>query len=184
MIYCKSTDKVFGVITKITLLSIVIVCSLGCVQDRNGDTVMAEKNNMRIGMTVIMIPNKLVDRQKAKEFYVKTLGLNELIENPFTGEKLDANSPLILCNGKDSIILLYGVDKLSKADYLNKPGTTLVFYVDDIDKTYKNWKAKGVEFIKILWSEEESGIANCPFGRFIAFRDPFGNVHEILQPLN
>ena len=40
---------------------------------------------------------------------------------------------------------------------------------------------KGIEFIPVPWSEDDTGIGSCPFGSFIAFKDPDGNTHEILQ---
>jgi hypothetical protein len=58
----------------------------------------------------------------------------------------------------------------------------LAFVTDDIAGTVAAWRAKGVDFIRIPWSSDPSGIADSPYGPFIAFRDPSGNVHELLQP--
>ncbi len=79
-------------------------------------------------------------------------------------------------------MLVYGVERSVPVDYGKQTGVTLVLYTDDIEATVGGWRAAGVEFIPIEWSEDETGIAGCPFGRFIAFRDPFGNVHELLEP--
>lgn len=126
-------------------------------------------------MHVGLLQINVTDPAKAREFYVDTLGFPV---RPGTEDF----GVTVLDNGGGSPILLYPVDRSVQFDYPNQTGSTLVFYVDDVDKTHREWSDRGVEFIKIDWSEEESGIAPCPFGRFIAFRDPFGNVHEILQP--
>ena len=65
---------------------------------------------------------------------------------------------------------------------LRKIADALNLATDDLDGTVARWRSAGVEFVRIAWSEEDSGVAECPYGRFIAFQDPFGNVHELLQP--
>jgi hypothetical protein len=111
----------------------------------------------------------------AWDFYVGTLGFAEAPGS-------DKGSVLILENGAGPKILIYPVENSVTPNYPNQTGTTLVFYVDDIERTVEGWRSKGVEFIPVSWSEDETGIAGCPFGRFIAFKDPFGNIHEVLQP--
>ncbi|MDP8238518.1 MAG: VOC family protein [Candidatus Hatepunaea meridiana] len=134
-----------------------------------------------------LVQINVTDRKKAEEFYVHTLGFKKILVDPLTGIESGGdndNGPFFLDSGCGFPILLYplNIKKGVQFDYPNQTGVILVIYMDDIDKTYRDWRAKGVEFIKIAWSEEESGIAGCPFGRFIAVRDPFGNVFEILQP--
>ncbi len=124
--------------------------------------------------TVSLIQINVTDVAAAKEFYVDTLG--------FPMAEYGIQGVVTLLNGDGAPILLYPVEQRVEHDYPNQTGALLVFHVEDIDQTVEEWKSKGVEFIRISFSEEESGIAPCPFGRFIAFRDPFGNVHEILQP--
>lgn len=89
---------------------------------------------------------------------------------------------VILENTNGAPILIYPTERAVQVDYPNQTGSLLVFHVEDIERTIQDWSSKGVEFIRISFADDESGIATCPFGRFIAFRDPFGNVHEILQP--
>src|ERR1700722_2127456 len=79
-------------------------------------------------------------------------------------------------------ILVYPVTHRGMREYPNETGVVLAFYTDDIRSTVDAWKAKGVSFIPIAWAKDETGIADSPFGPFIAFRDPFGNVHELSQP--
>ena len=58
----------------------------------------------------------------------------------------------------------------------------LNFGADDLDGTIRDWTERGVTVVKIPWSEDDLGTANCPYGRFIPFEDPFGNTHELMQP--
>lgn len=123
-----------------------------------------------------LVQINVTDMNKAKEFYRDTLGF--AIRVPLTKE----GAPFEIVMEGAPTILVYSVEEQAKVDYSTQTGVTLCFYTQDLDQTIKTWKKKGVEFIKISWSKEESGAAECPFGRFIAFKDPFGNVHEVLQP--
>ncbi len=97
-------------------------------------------------------------------------------------EPFGAQGPFELDLGPGPTVLVYQVAKSVAVAYGEQTGLTLVIYTDDIEDTVAAWRAQGVEMIPIAWSEDESGIAPCPYGRFIAFRDPFGNAHELLQP--
>jgi catechol 2,3-dioxygenase-like lactoylglutathione lyase family enzyme len=127
-----------------------------------------------LGIGIVQI--NVTDLNRAWQFYVETLGLNgKQIFGRGKAFQLepDRNGP---------IILVYPVAKMSQRDYPNETGLTLVFYVDDLQLTVAEWRQKGVSFIPISWARDKSGIAESPFGLFIAFQDPFGNVHELLQP--
>lgn len=126
---------------------------------------------LRLGIAQINV----TDLAQAKSFYIDTLGFK-------AREIFGPNRPFALEIGGGPTVLVYEVKKSISYDYPNQTGVVLVFYTDDIESTIRDWKAKGVSFIKIGWSKDESGIAETPFGPFIAFRDPFGNVHELLQP--
>lgn len=126
---------------------------------------------LRLGIVQINV----VDLAAAREFYVGTLGFRP-------GRSFPGGGPFELANPGGPTVLVYQASRRVDHDYPAQTGTTLVFYTDDIDGTVERWRAAGVEFVRIAWSEEESGIAYSPYGRFIAFRDPSGNVHELLQP--
>ncbi|MDB5032831.1 MAG: Glyoxalase/bleomycin resistance protein/dioxygenase [Chlorobi bacterium] len=126
---------------------------------------------MAVNIGIVQI--NVTDLDRAKRFYGDILGYE------ITGGT--SGVATIESNGGPAL-LLYPVKNAAPVDYPNQTGTTIVLYVDDIEKTVAEWRGRGVEFIPIAWSTDASGIADCPFGRFIAFRDPFGNVHEILQP--
>lgn len=123
----------------------------------------------RVGIIQINV----TDLELARLFYEVKLGF-----------KPTASDGQVICYalGGDAVLLLYKVFYPAENLYPDGTGIVPVFYIEDIDQTYAEWKAKGVEFVKIAWSAVETGIAPCPFGRFIAVRDPFGNVFEILEP--
>lgn len=127
--------------------------------------------SLRVGIIQINV----TDLEAAWRFYVDTLG----IEGRWA---LGRGKPfeLTLSHGGPKV-LVYPAQNITKLDYPSGTGITLVLFTDDIRSTVAEWKAKGVPFIPIAWAKEESGIADTPFGPFIAFRDPFGNVHELLQ---
>ena len=126
---------------------------------------------LRIGIVQINV----TDLKAARIFYGDTLGIPLI-------EKFGPDTPFELDLGAGPTVLVYGVERSVPVDYGKQTGVTLVLYTDDIESTVGGWRAAGVEFISIEWSEDETGIAGCPFGRFIAFKDPFGNVHELLEP--
>jgi predicted enzyme related to lactoylglutathione lyase len=128
--------------------------------------------NLRVGIVQINV----TDLGAAWRFYVDTLGI--------TGRQtLGPGKPFELDFGRGGpTVLVYPARNVAKPDYPSGAGVTLVLFTDDIHATVAEWKAKGVPFIRIAWAKDESGIADTPFGPFIAFRDPFGNVHELLQP--
>lgn len=126
---------------------------------------------MKLGMAQINV----TDLAEARRFYSETLGL------PLR-DQWGEGRPFELNLGPGPTVLVYPVEKSAPPEYPDQTGTTLVFYTEDLDRTMTEWTERGVEWIPIAWSKEPNGAANCPYGRFIAFRDPFGNVHELLQP--
>lgn len=122
-----------------------------------------------------LIQINVTDLQAARSFYGETLGIE-------LHERFGGDGPFELELGDGPPVLVYQVERRVEVDYGNQTGLTLVLFTDDIEEKVAAWRARGVEFIPIAWSEDESGIAGCPYGRFIAFRDPFGNVHELLEP--
>jgi catechol 2,3-dioxygenase-like lactoylglutathione lyase family enzyme len=130
---------------------------------------------LRIGLIQINV----TDLDEAWRFYVETLGIpgrrNLGPNHPF---ELD----LAPGGGAAPTVLVYPVGERTRRAYPDETGVTLVFHTENVYGTVEEWKTRGVEFIPIAWSRDESGIADTPFGPFVAFRDPFGNVHELLQP--
>lgn len=122
-----------------------------------------------------LIQINVTDLHEARAFYGESLGIP--LREPF-----GPDGPFELALGDGPPVLVYQVERSVPAAYGEQTGVTLVLYTDDIETTVASWREKGVDLISIPWSEDESGIAACPYGRFIAFRDPFGNALELLEP--
>ncbi len=152
---------------------------LACICQRCVERFRAEQSatppTQAIRASVGLIQINVTDVKQARAFYADTLGF------PLHPDSEQLGLPMLDVGGT-APVLLYPAQHTVAVDYPNQTGVTLVFHVENIDATVADWRARNVELIPIAWSDNESGIASCPFGRFIAFRDPFGNVHEILQP--
>jgi hypothetical protein len=127
----------------------------------------------------------VLDLDAAWQFYVETLGIpgrsvgHEGQVDPWG---VGRGKPFELDLGAGHVVLVYHGSVLTPDVYPEGTGVTLGFFTDDLVGTIAAWRAMGVEFVPIAWSHDASGIGSSPFGPFIAFRDPFGNVHELLQP--
>jgi catechol 2,3-dioxygenase-like lactoylglutathione lyase family enzyme len=128
---------------------------------------------MTFGLGIVQV--NVTDLAEARRFYGTVLGLP--LREPF-----GPDGPFELELGPGPVVLVYRVSKSAPPGYPEQTGVTVAFRTADIVATVTAWRARGVEFVPIAWSPDRSGIANCPYGRFIAFRDPFGNVHELIEP--
>ncbi|MEE9410167.1 MAG: VOC family protein [Candidatus Heimdallarchaeota archaeon] len=118
---------------------------------------------MKVGMVQINV----TDLDKAIEWYTKVLGF-ELSEKHYY-------PPVAVDLVNDGIrLLLYKAEKETKLDYPNQSQSLIIFESDDISAKIKDMKEKGVE---LIYEEAKE----FPAGLFTAFRDPFGNVHEIVE---
>ncbi|MCL1698210.1 MULTISPECIES: VOC family protein [unclassified Lysinibacillus] len=108
----------------------------------------------------IYVPNI----EKAIDFYTTVLGFEV---NKQYGPKIvtlvHGDLPLVLEESKES-------NSISK-DFL---GVVLALKTDDIHQTVNKLREHNVEFIV-------DEPMDCPPGKVISFRDPFGNVLEYLQ---
>src|SRR5436309_447485 len=119
--------------------------------------------SLRLGLIQINVS----DLGEAWRFYVGTLGLRGA-ERFGPGKAFH----LELENGPN--VLVYPASRVTDRSYPDGTGVTLVFHTADLRATVESWKRKGVTFHRISWSRDVSGIAESPFGPFIAFSDPFG----------
>lgn len=115
------------------------------------------------------------DLSKAKEFYVKTLGLKLTDENMGLMFNLPGSGQLFI---------------YEKDDHQPATFTVLNFVVEDIDKEVEELKSKGIKFEEINFgpdggSTDEKGIMRgkaANQGPDIAwFKDPAGNFLSILE---
>ena len=110
------------------------------------------------------------DLEKAREFYVETLGLR-------TSMISEEGGVMSLDLAGDRGTLVY-----RKPDYTPATYTILNFPVDDIDKAVDELAARGVRFERYDgFEQDDKGIARAE-GPYIAwFKDPAGNVLSVLQ---
>ncbi|MDW2877999.1 MULTISPECIES: VOC family protein [Bacillaceae] len=105
------------------------------------------------------------DLTKALRFYTEVLDFEV---NKQYGPKI-----VSLAHGELPIIL----EENEGADYIDRKAATgpvLVLQTENIENEVNRLKSKGAD----LLMEEP---AACPPGKYISFRDPFGNILEYLQ---
>lgn len=128
-----------------------------------------------MALQVGIVQINVTDLGRAWSFYVDVLGMRG-------AWNIGPGRPFELDLGSGPTVLVYAVREMVQRRYPDDTGVTLVFFTDDIKTMVATWRARGVAFVPIAWADSPDGIAPTPFGRFIAFRDPFGNVHELLEP--
>ena len=117
---------------------------------------------MKLNRILIFVPSI----PNAKRFYSEVLGFEIAAESKthlsFTGAGCE--------------FVAYKCDKsAAPGDYANEARSVLVFEVTDLDAAIKNLQAHNVTILHSTPGENESG-------RYAAFVDPFGIVHEIFEP--
>jgi len=132
------------------------------------------KEGLKVKFDLSLIQIGVTDGAKAEAFYCDVLGFEK-------DEHLSMDGLPVLKSASGIPVLLYTTASPSEFRYGEQAGPILVIGVDDIEAVYHEWYSKGVEFVPVPWSEEKTGIGECPFGRFIGFKDLDGNTHEIIQ---
>ena len=102
------------------------------------------------------------DQDAALEFYTKRLGFRVITDQPFddTQRWIELGIP-----GADATLVLFTPD-----EHRDRIGTfqQITFFADDVEKTYQELRAKGVEF-----SQEPQ---TADWGTAAIFKDLDGNV--------
>ncbi len=111
----------------------------------------------------------VVELDRAKKFYVETLGL-ELLEEHAPGN-------VIVGAGEGSRLSLYQREP-HQADH-----ALATFYVQDIEEEVADLAAKGVEFVEYHAGpiQTENFIATLGDGKAAWFKDSEGNVLNLMQ---
>jgi catechol 2,3-dioxygenase-like lactoylglutathione lyase family enzyme len=118
---------------------------------------------------IAFVPTR--NREKAREFFEKTLGLRLVSDDQFA-LVFDANG-----------VMVRVVDVSGVADYKPASFTILGWSVSDIGKTVKGLQKQGVEFERFPGMEQDQlGVWNSPSGAKVAwFKDPDGNVLSLTE---
>jgi len=115
---------------------------------------------MKLAFLMIVAP----DLARAKDFYRDVLGF---------ALKSETRQRLVFA-GPD-LVIFKGARPAPNSEHGADASTTFVFTVANLDAAIADLKAKGVMFL------HDAPAAN-EFGRYAAFKDPFGNVLELLEP--
>jgi lactoylglutathione lyase len=115
---------------------------------------------------ICVIQFNVSDMDEAIRFYSSKLGF---------GIKSKEHYPdLVQLEHEGTYALLCKVNRPAQIDYPNEAQTLVNIQTDDLRKAMVELKEKGVEFIH---AEPQT----CPAGIYAAFRDPAGNVIELLE---
>lgn len=104
------------------------------------------------------------DLDKAADFYSTVLGL-----------KVKHKMPYIVVLDHDGVdLVLCQAEKPTQSSYPAGSAVVLGFPTANLAESIKSMKAKGVGLVHDAPQE-------FPQGQYVAFRDPSGNVHELLE---
>ncbi|TAK12072.1 MAG: hypothetical protein EPO32_09840 [Anaerolineae bacterium] len=114
---------------------------------------------------VCIIEIKVADMDKGRTFYEDALGM---------AVKMEKYLPDVLVMEHDGVdLILHVAEKPVSIDYPNSAQSLLIFAVDDIEAAAGRLRKAKAEIM--------DGPRPSPPGTFLAFRDPFGNVHGLMQ---
>jgi len=119
-------------------------------------------------MRIHFVSIPVTDQTRGKEFYVDQLGFVCGADEEFAPGRrwIDLTPP----GGGAGITLVTWLDAMPAGSVQG-----LVVEVDDIDATYAELAARGVQF--------NGPIDDQPWGRFASFSDPDGNGWVLREPL-
>jgi catechol 2,3-dioxygenase-like lactoylglutathione lyase family enzyme len=116
------------------------------------------------------------DYDEALAFYVGTLGF-DLIEDSYVAEQ-DKRWVVVAPPGAvESRLLLAraaGEEQSSRIGNQTGGRVFLFLYTDDFWRDYEAYRSRGLTFVREPKTE--------PYGTVAVFRDPYGNLWDLLQP--
>src|SRR5262245_26807652 len=121
-------------------------------------------------LSVYIVQLNVVGLEAGIDWYTKVLGFKVSSENNF----LHDGTTVQLEHDQGFRLILHNAENPANIDYPADVQTMVVWETKDLVGTLKDMKSKGVEFI---FSEPQQINVGC----FVAFRDPFGNVHELIE---
>ena len=113
---------------------------------------------MKFGHVMIFVN----DLEKAKWYYSELLGMETILEQ---------ENKLVFDIGGSKLIAFKCEKTTEIGDYSNEARTVLVFEVESIEHSFNEMKEMGIQFLHKKPTQ----------GKYAAFVDPFGHVHEIAE---
>ena len=115
---------------------------------------------------VCLIQINVTDMDVATDFYCNKLGFDVLSKKDYPN--------VVELVQKGIRLVLVKVTKPARIEYPNIAQTLIAIQVDDLTATLEDLKKKGVELVY-------DTPQKFPEGVYSALRDPFGNVHELIE---
>jgi len=112
-------------------------------------------------LTLLVVQNLEV----SKKFYINILGL-QLVE--------EHNDCMKFKVGHHEVIMFQGAKQSILYEHGYNANSTLIFTVSDLDKKIDQLKSEGVGFVHEIPNQNR-------WGRYAAFKDPSGIVHELFE---
>jgi len=106
----------------------------------------------------------VTDLDQAAEFYASVLGMGVKEKMPYIVQLNHEGVDVVLCQG----------EKPAAGEYSKSSSVVLGFVTPNLDESIKTMRAKKV---KLVHEQPQ----DFPVGRYVAFQDPSGNVHELLE---
>jgi catechol 2,3-dioxygenase-like lactoylglutathione lyase family enzyme len=128
--------------------------------------------NQSIALVSLVVP----DYDDAIAFYVGVLGFRLVEDSPVPAQ----NKRWVVTEPPGSTGAKLLLARAANAEQTSRVGNQtggrvfLFLHTDDFDRDYRAFKNKGVEFVRER--SEES------YGTVAVFRDPWGNLWDLLQP--
>ena len=121
---------------------------------------------MITGLSIVTV--WVLDRDSAKKFYTEQLGFEVSTDQPFNDKQRWIE--LRIANAATRVVLF------TPEGHESRIGTFFngSFTCDDVPATYRQLRARGVEFV--------SGPEKQPWGEFAVFKDPDGNQFVLSSP--
>jgi predicted enzyme related to lactoylglutathione lyase len=110
------------------------------------------------------------DQDRALDFYTNVLGFEKRVENP------TPDGPRFLTvgvDGDDFQLVLWPGTPGRAEPAMGRPPASVTIETDDIQQTFADYTARGVEFV--------SGLMEFPWGSVAQFQDPDGNLLQIRE---
>ena len=125
-----------------------------------------------IGLVSLVVP----EYDEALAFYVGVLGF-QLVEDSFVPEQNKRWVVVAPPGARESRLLLARASSPEQVSRIgNQTGgrVFLFLYTDNFARDYENYRSRGVVFVREPTQQ--------PYGTVAVFRDPWGNLWDLLQP--
>ena len=125
-----------------------------------------------IGLVSLVVP----DYDEALAFYVGVLGF-VLVEDTFQPEQ---NKRWVVVEPPGSSGTRLLIARATTPEQVSRIGNQtggrvfLFLYTDDFERDHAGYRDRGVEFVR--------EAVDQPYGRVAVFRDPWGNLWDLVQP--